>query len=508
MTTKNYLSREVNNMSIKIRITKTLKETSAMTGAGNHGAAGPIGTVRAVHDFNYKEEEEQRLKGKKLEEMYSSQGIRGGTRLDKTNRNADEVHRIAMTSKGLRAHLEESEDTVERSPDQAQIPTVIDPLGNALQRTPRSALKAIKDAGYKIIGYLGGGQFGKVFKVELPDGKEQALKMVMGTPLAVNREVRNYELVQQAREKSETIAKHFPKTFASWKQDGFGFIAMEILTPVPNAADAFLVDRHNILSRDTRRGIEDKETEAGTEKYKDYKDQSKKAAMWFTTEFVDSLKGAEKFENAALVGLNNLPDMDFSDLLMEISPAAMNGLKAQSDMKKSGFADKVSEHLNLFLNNSSDLPQTARLLEIVSSETSQAPYVAVGIAMIGNVLLNIRGRAMQELGTNPSFADLDDVVFNFLIRYVRGYREFSTMRLGYDVTGPDVAAGTARESWDKISKELHDLTGLAPRDVHYGNVMQRPNGDLVIVDLGLFRNETDPKRMFESRKIRLKIVRD
>jgi len=498
LTTNDYLSREVNNMSIRIRIKKNLDETSMATGGGSFGHVDPMASSKKRND------EEQYL-----QEMYSSQGIRGGTRLDKTNRNADEVHRIAMGAKGLRAHLEEADDdTVDMSPNQADIPTEISPLGDAMQRTPRSALKAIRDAGYKIVGYLGGGQFGKVFKVELPNGNTQALKMVMGTPLAVNREVRNYELVQQARNKSQVIQKHFPQTFASWKQDGFGFIAMEILQPIANPSDAFVVDRHNILSRDNRSSLNDKEIEAGTEKYKHYRGQSKKAAMWYTTEFVDSLRGAEQFSNAALVGLTNLPDMDFSDLLMQASPTAMNGLKAQSDMNNPNFENKVEEHLNLFLNNKADLPQTARLLSIVSEETSEVPYVAVAIALIGNVLLNIRAKALQELGIGISFQDLDKVIFRFLLKYVKGYREFSTMRLGYNVSGPEVAAGTAKESWDKIAKELHDLTGLAPRDVHYGNVMQRPNGDLVIVDLGLFRNEADPNRMFESRKIRVKIMRD
>ena len=73
--------------------------------------------------------------------------------------------------------------------------------------------------------------------------------------------------------------------------------------------------------------------------------------------------------------------------------------------------------------------------------------------------------------------------------------------------GPSVEAGSARETWDKIAKELYDLTGLAPRDVHYGNVMQRPNGDLVIVDLGLFKNKDDTEGLFETKKYKLKILR-
>ena len=94
-----------------------------------------------------------------------------------------------------------------------------------------------------------------------------------------------------------------------------------------------------------------------------------------------------------------------------------------------------------------------------------------------------------------------------MLPYVKGYREFSTMRIGYDKKGPKVAVGTEKETWDKIAQELFKATGLVPRDVHYGNVMQRPSGDLVIVDLGLFKMQGDSPGLFETKKYKLKILR-
>jgi len=477
---------------MRIKIKKNLKE---MSGAGGGAVAGHV-DPRA---------------NERMDEMFSSQGISG--RVYRVSISGEKEHAGRVERDKDLMNVFENEDrtnTLELSPDQNNINTAIDPLGNARQNTPFKALKAVKDAGYEIIGYLGGGQFGKVFKVKNPaHNREEALKIVMGTPRSVSREVRNYSLVQQARSQSDLIAKHFPETYASWEQDNFGFIAMEILRPVANAADAFLVDRHHILSRDMRKQgiIADKEIEAGTEAYKNYRDQSKKAAQWFDTEFSDSLRGSAQFEMMALAGIDNLPEMDFSDLLMEVSPTAMAGLKAQSDMKSPAFQNKVDEHLNMFLNNAQDLPKSAEILRIVKSETTGAPYVAVGIAMVGNVILNIRAKAMNEKGIPIHFGDLDRVVSDKLKEYIIGYREFSSMRISYDRQGPQVAAGTAKEKWDTIAKELYDLVGLAPRDVHYGNVMERPNGDLVIVDLGLFKTKDDPEGMFETLRFNIKILR-
>jgi len=494
---------------VKIKIKRKLKEMSSMGGGAAQGFGTPLGDKETNEEFNKKQEQDQRLKGQKLAEMYSTRGLSGRNRQQIVSGEEEHAGHVERSRhQGLKNVMESDDDEATMS---VMAPTEISKFGSNLQDLSPTARKAVQDAGYKFIDYLGGGQFGKVFKVKNPAlNREEAMKIVTGTPNSTNREVRNYELVQQARKKSKLIAKHFPETYAAWKQDDFGFIAMEILEPVDNVSDAFLVDRHNLLSRDTKtQGIAAApEIEAHLPVYKDFKDQSKKAAMWFTTEFVDSLKGSSTFlEMDALLGIQNPPDLDYSDLLMEISPAAMKGLKAQSDMKSPAFQNKVDDHLNMFLSNEKDLPKIANILKLIKKETSGAPYVAVGVAMIANVIMNIRGRAFQKLGIPIHFGALDKLIGNRILQYIQGYREFSTMRLGYNKKGPSVEAGSARETWDKIAKELYDLTGLAPRDVHYGNVMQRPNGDLVIVDLGLFKNKDDADGLFETKKYKLKILR-
>ena len=486
-------------MKIRIKKKKNLEEINSMGSGAVQGYAGsPLSSKEEVDKFNKKQEKDQRLKGKKLTEMYSTRGMSG--------RNKQQ---IVSGEEEHAGHIERSEHqgliNVMENDDEETVsfvgPTELSDFGSNLQQTSPTARKAVKDAGYKFVDYLGGGQFGKVFKVLNPAmNREEAMKIVTGTPNSTNREVRNYEMIQDARTKSDTIAKHFPETYAAWKQDDFGFIAMEILEPVQYSDEAMLVDKTNLRSAE----------EDDRVAYTDPQNQSFKAKQWFDTTFLDSLVGnSDKIEAHALQGIQVSDEIDNGDLLFYTSPTFMRGLKAQAELGNMAFADKVDEHLGIFLdfNGKMSFPQTSRILGIVKDETPDAQHVPVALGVIANVIMNIRGKAQQEQGQQIDVAELDRVISNGLISFVKGYREFSTMRIGYDKKGPKVATGTEKESWDKVIKELYDLTGLVARDVHYGNVMQRPNGDLVIVDLGLFKMQGDTPGLFESKKYKLKILR-
>lgn len=466
---------------------------------------------------------------KEISEMFSSSGLTGGgCRIRISGDKEYAGWRERADQQGLMNEADNTLSSQPLPPDELSRPswasvsngaasasngalktTVQDKLGSNLQSLDEKAKKAVQDAGYLFKGYLGGGQFGKVFKVEKKnDGVEQAMKIVMGTPFAIDREVRNYEEVQKARSSSQNIAKHFPETFAAWKQDGFGFIAMEILEPVKYDAEAMVIDRTNILSRDIHDNVYAAEQDPHPEAEKLHKNQSKKAAGWYESGFMKMLSGASsKIESIALQGLPDDPEADYDEILYYVSPTYMKALKAQAETNSPIFLEKFREHYSLFIDHDAVFPNTARLLEIAKEEAPDAPYLAVAFAVIANVIYSIRGSTMQNTTNNIDYANIDDVIFKTLIPFMKGYREYSTMRLGYKVGGPEIAAGEATEKWDRVAKELFDLTGLVPRDVHYGNMMQRPNGDLVIVDLGLFRKETDEKRLFETRTYRIKILR-
>lgn len=50
---------------------------SSMSGGSVQGYGGPLGDDKTVDAFNKKQEREQRLKGDRIEEMYSTQGLAG-----------------------------------------------------------------------------------------------------------------------------------------------------------------------------------------------------------------------------------------------------------------------------------------------------------------------------------------------------------------------------------------------------------------------------------------------
>lgn len=485
---------------MKIKIKKRLEEMSAAGGGAVQGASAPLADPESNESFNKRQEKEQRLKGSKLVEMFSSQGIAGRNGQISDDEKVFNGQKERAEQQGLQ-NFEESkqESTLED--------TEISPLGSARQQTPRKALKAIKDAGYSITGFLGGGQFGKVFKVQNPiDKKQYALKVVMSTPYAISRELRNYREVQKAREQSEILSKHFPETFASWEQEGFGFIVMELLEPVRYADESMVPDRTHIASTENPMDVWDPEDDTDAEGRKHYRDQSRKAAVWYDTEFLPSLRGSSiDIENHALSGLQNATAPNTDRALIEVSPAALSGLKAQYERGQEGFQEEYELNLGFFLSNEASLPNSHRLLRIVTAETGDAPYVPVALAKIGSAILDIRSQAIQQSGKNTNNADIDRAIFKFLLQYVKGYRQTSTMRIGYDTKGQSVEQNSIKSSWDRIAKELFDVAGLAARDVHYGNILQRPNGDLVIVDLGLFRKKGEKFRMFEGKKYRLKV---
>ena len=65
-------------MKIKIKKKKeVLDEMSSMSGGSVEGYAAPFSDKKTIDSFNKEQEREQRLKGSKLAEMYSTQGLAG-----------------------------------------------------------------------------------------------------------------------------------------------------------------------------------------------------------------------------------------------------------------------------------------------------------------------------------------------------------------------------------------------------------------------------------------------
>ena len=98
---------------------------------------------------------------------------------------------------------------------------------------------------------------------------------------------------------------------------------------------------------------------------------------------------------------------------------------------------------------------------------------------------------------------------------INGYRKGTGFPVGFSSGGElsksdaDRASemAPARDLYTAM-QELYKETGLLAKDVHDGNVMIRDgSNDLVIVDLGLFKQLSKPKKaVTEARKYRIKLL--
>ena len=64
-------------MKIRIKIIRNLDEISSMSGGSIEGHTAPFGDAKGIDSFNKEQERDQRLRGSKLIEMFSSTGLSG-----------------------------------------------------------------------------------------------------------------------------------------------------------------------------------------------------------------------------------------------------------------------------------------------------------------------------------------------------------------------------------------------------------------------------------------------
>jgi len=351
---------------------------------------------------------------------------------------------------------------------------------------------------------LGSGMYGSVFKVVNPEGNEVAVKVMheggIGD-MAMNREMDNYKVVQQAREQSELVAKHFPNVFSMFVEDRYGFITMELLTNKGVKMN---------LVQDIFQGREGLVAPTGdTIEQGVYKDIRRRMYTYLTNDtsrnkIIDKLLSGIPNEMIDHEG-NEVPTKkpeiiqrakgELSHLPYLQIPAFEAGkddelyykiLNRMNDVfmytARDAFLDGLGELKKEYLSNPGLLVFIIKLMEIIKEEDMMQYYQHnIGIAMAWTDFLR-KGSAIG-VHNRPEMARID--------------------RGGADAEIGD-SIGEA-ESIRAAIEELEALTGLAGRDMHEGNIMIREyTQDIVIVDLGLFkpRSEVVEERKKKKRKKR------
>tara|TARA_Y100000592_G_scaffold36014_1_gene57146 strand:+ start:2773 stop:3843 length:1071 start_codon:yes stop_codon:yes gene_type:complete len=320
---------------------------------------------------------------------------------------------------------------------------------------------------------LGRGQYGQVFAGISDEHGPVAIKAVKRSGGSIN-EVPNYLAVSAARSKSPYIAKHFPEVyFVDEKSDrNYKYIVMEIL----EVQQGYQEELINILFgglNTVLKPYEDEKEVSGT-----FRSRANRIYVLFKNkESQDSIY--QDFYNALT------PDLDF--LLAVIKEffafldSYVSNIKDNSESKTSlsfmMLSGKAEEYLYNFYDGS------------LKTLYKDAPWLLTFIVK--------QLEAMQkEDSTGSLFAQYHESIIRHWLEFYRkaspiGMKDEDPRAYAVDDKGLD------KEKWQAFKeaasvkqaiKDLRQLAGIQAKDMHDGNVMIRPQtGDVVIVDLGLFK---------------------
>jgi len=514
---------------MKIKIKRKLKEIS--TSGGVSGAPGGF-PVAVVDRFNKEEEEESKLKGTRLEELLSTSTQRLGIRLKIVSGEKEHAGHVERSQhQGLRNVVEDIEDTIDlNAPDSTMQLDIEDGAEQEIERPTEAQLnyKELYEMtlkhGYRLDTRLGSGHFGMVFSAEdLNSGGDYVIKVVgygeSRKPISqdiIDRELRNYTIVSQAAEADERMWKHFPETYDTWKDkfsEGLevGFIVMEKLVPLTAKESAFIPDVNYLIARKKPMDAAD------VADYAEGRDQSTKA-KWYIQNEMDSLSWA--VESALSVVTSEYEygsgNRELDDIAASVNPrqlARYEMIHANSPEKITALIRKrikfMKENLGYGLSN---------YYYIMREEVQEVAYA---ILILMDIMVAIVKAGEIAGATKEIIAGQVQAVATELIN---GYRKATAVPLSFNTR--DIAQDEkTRANYHSPGRDLFQAiqllykeTGLIAKDIHDLNVMKREgSGDIVIVDLGLFKmnkpfDENDfwseGKILPESRRYRIKILQN
>lgn len=358
--------------------------------------------------------------------------------------------------------------------------------------------------GFKPLGqnetrkFLGGGMFGGVYEaVQADDDYLGAIKVIRAAEDDIDREIRNYVKVSKARSKDPLIAKHFPETFKTWKSvdekgEPIGFIFMEKLGPVSPEAKQQLPDRAYWRSMRGKATRLTKDLEV---------DISKRAEIYFKSEKLLNLLSSHLNEMSKDI------DFDVKMALKELDLDTMSRLDRQADstMNKKilySMFEKAEAQAK-----DKNLTKSLSRLKFLLEDFMKSRFSQLALLRVFNIFAKYgEDRIVKD---SNLWMPLDNEIKGILDSILKGTREETLTYGHYDKRkrldpkqsgkGSGVEAGVLA---------LYDKTGLYARDLHSGNFLSRPSGELVVVDLGLFKmgRELRKKRVKESRQYRIKLL--
>ena len=484
-----------------------IEEVSSMAG-GNVGGSGqgtPIGTEEDIIQDNKAEEERARLK-----EMFSSSGQRGYLTIKVVSAEKEHAGHVERSQhQGLRNVMEDDDKT---DPMEPRVPSPLEPGG--------VIANLLKKSGYKIKKELGSGQYGDVVlatEIDVYGGHDFAIKILKpGDPTSATRELRNYNAISKAREGNPLISKHFPEVFKIFKDGGYDFIVMEVLEPLHSELKGIFSGVEQLMHRQRPMSA----TDWPISKFDQDKDVSKRAeqALRDPEQLEDLVQRTKKsLENfSAAFGETPSPEVQKDiDIAMQ-SRTFINFFSAKHDREKLNnliykFQDEIIDYIG----------DSSKMYMAIFDDLKNSPYSNLFVTLMCKKIVDVMKKHTQHPAnpedwydkTEAIKANTEYIIQSFLERFQKFYRFSTSLKGGY--SAKDIGQKGGRmpdaESIYQAIMELRLRTGLFARDLHDGNAMRRPPGDIVIVDVGMFKTEDEINQMkkkgIRENRIRIKLKR-
>jgi len=471
-----------------------LEEMSSVGGGGVQGYGAPLGDKKDNKKFNESEKNVSKLKGKKLAEMFSSSTQTGGLRISIVRGNKEhDGHVERAAHQGLR--------NVMREDDDATLPmdNTKPPVGGKSSLNTRDPMEELlENNGYELKKVLGQGQFGVVVLATKKDeygGHDYAIKILKSMSSDdVFRELRNYNEISAARDKNPMIAKHFPEVFDIFEAGGKEFIVMEVLEPIHSELKGILGGVEQVMHKQRPMSAPG----WAISKFDDDKDVSKRVEMILNDE--KQIKLFLKMIKGQLATFSSSFGQEASERIRKDIDIALASTSFRNILSVS--KEKGSELLNNFQNQISGyLGSAYKMYDAVMDDLKKSYPARIFVALVCKKIVDIMKKHSQQGQDYKS--DSEYIINTFLERFQKHYRMSSSLKSGYSQADVGKKGGRMpdAESLYKAIMKLQEITGLFARDLHDGNAMKRPGGDIVIVDVGMFKTSDEIKQM-KNRKLR------
>lgn len=437
----------------------------------------------------------------------------------RAKRKLNRAYAPFISHQEMTAHINESSsfddmDSVDRE-FFADRPTI----GNdgSISKTPSSAIgdpvevakESLEEKGYSIEKELGKGMNGTVYLATNKLKQKCAVKIVIGEP--AEKELSNYQTISDARSSSALIEKHFPNVFEAWSPTkDVAIIAMEVLTPLTDAQASFVPDASFLHGKNKPWRLA-----AAADVYSGMRDMSKRFTHYIQNNiqyvasrmeyFAHQLTNDWDGEYMGRMTVEKMASLSADvadDKLLDI----MKMFEANPPMGKSFIANRKSAFAKN-LGTSSSAVHFVEILDEESPESLGANAVFIQIAF----KIMVAGLTASQKPDR-----IDGAISDYAKSALASARRFTQIHMGYNQ--PELRRSNKNHEREFLTSRglhaaivaLHKQTGLMAKDLHDQNIMANAAGDLIIVDVGLFRldNSWNGGKLQEMLKIRKKMLRN